>query len=284
MKVRSSAGLVGAGGVNQSFLARMPALLERIGPVKGSSLRVSRRISNGLRSGVGVGDYTPFASCELIWLAVPEPSVDAIAAELAAAISLEGKAIVLCDVMRDSLWPSPLRTAGARVATLNCIPEMGERIFVADGHPDILAELRKLLALERRKLIELHPAAKPLYLCGMHLTADLLLPLIAGAVEGLRAAGFSRNEATRVVETIGSRALRSYVKAGPKAWKRALAERSHWAILHDFEAIRLVDPKLAALVAEGFPAAAKFFSGDSRRTPAQPPRVLFKVKGSGGKH
>jgi hypothetical protein len=283
MKVRTSAGLVGAGGVNQSFLARMPGLLERIGPVKGSSLRVSRRISNGLRSGTGVGDYAPFASCELIWLAVPEPSLDAISTALAAAISLHGKAIVLCDVMRDSFWPSPLRTAGARVATLNCIPEMGERIFVADGHPGVLAQLRKLLALERRELIELHPAAKPLYLSGLHLTADLLLPFIAGAVEGLRGAGFSRNKAARVVEHIGSRALRSYAKAGPKAWKRVLAERLHRAILHDFEAVRQRDPRLAALVAEGFPVAVKYFAGNPRKSPAPSPRVLFKVKGSGAK-
>jgi len=281
MKVRISAGLIGAGGVNRSFLARMPALLEHIGPVKGSSLRVSRRISNGLRSGFGVGDYAPFASCELIWLAVPESSIDAVATELASAISLEGKTVVVCDAMRDSLWPSPLRRAGARVATLNCVPEMGERIFVADGDPAVLAELRKLLALERRKLIELHPATKPLYLCGVHLTADLMLPLIAGAVEGLRAAGFSRNEATSVAETIGSRALRSYVKAGPKAWKRPAAERLHWAIIRDFAAIRRMDPKLAALVAEGFASATKFFAGGSRKIPSGSPRRLFKVRSGG---
>jgi len=56
MNVRKLAGLVGAGGVGRSFLARMPALLERIGPVKGASLRVSRRIANGLRAGTGVTD------------------------------------------------------------------------------------------------------------------------------------------------------------------------------------------------------------------------------------
>jgi hypothetical protein len=278
MKDRISAGLIGAGGVNRSFLARMPALLERIGPVKGSSLRVSRRISNGLRSGFGVADYADFSTCNIIWLAVPELSLDAIEAELASAVSLRGKIVVRCDAMRDSFSPSPLRTAGARVATLNCVPEMGERIFVADGPPDVLAELRKLLAGERRKLIELNPAAKPLYVCGMHLTADLLLPLIAGAVEGLRAAGFSREEATRVVETMGSRALRSYVKAGPKAWKRLSAERSHRAIMRDFEAIRLTDPKLAGLAEDGYQSAVRYFTGTSRKRSAGP-RTLFKVTG-----
>jgi hypothetical protein len=278
MKDRVLAGLVGAGGVNRSFLARMPALLERIGPVKGSLLRVSRRISNGLRSGFGVADYAGFSTCEVIWLAVPESSLDTIETELAAAISLRGKTVILCEALRDSLSPSPLRTAGARVATLNCVPEMGERIFVAEGPPDVLAELRKLLAMEQRKLIELNPAAKPLYVCGMHLVTDLLLPLVAGSVEALRASGLTREEATRVMETIGGRAVRSYVKAGPKSWKRPMAERSHRAIMRDFEAIRLMDPKLAVLVENGYQSAISYFGGGARKR-AHVSRTLFKVTG-----
>ncbi len=221
MKVRKLAGLVGAGGVGRSFLARMPAIFERIGPVKGTSLRVSRRIANGLRTGAGVADYSAFEKCELIWMAVPGALARSISAELAGAISLQAKTIVLCDVMRDSFWPSPLRTAGARVATLNCIPESDERLFVAEGFPESVAELRRLLTLEHRKLIELRPAAKPLYLSGIHLSSHLLLPWIAGAVKSLRAAGFSREEATGVVEVLGTKAPRAYGKAGPKAWKRA---------------------------------------------------------------
>lgn len=263
MKVRKLAGLVGAGGVGRSFLARMPALLERVGPVKGTSLRVARRIANGLKAGHGVADYTALEPCELIWLAVSEASLDSIGAELAGAISLEGKIVVLCEAMRDSFWPSPLRTAGARVAALNCVPESGERVFVAEGHPDAVAELHRLLTLERRKLIELRPAAKPLYLCGVHLGAHLLLPWIAGAVESLRASGFSRDEATRAVQDIAAKTLRAYGKAGPKAWKRAAAERLHRAIEQDIDAVRLTDPRVALLCAEGFAQTANFFDGKS---------------------
>jgi hypothetical protein len=66
MKVRKQAGLVGAGGVNQSFLARLPSVLEQIGPVKGSYLRVSRRIVNGFRAGFGVNDYWALEPCGVI--------------------------------------------------------------------------------------------------------------------------------------------------------------------------------------------------------------------------
>jgi hypothetical protein len=247
MKVRKTAGLVGAGGVNRSFLARMPALLGRLGPVKGSSLRVSRRIANGFRAGVGVADYAALQHCDLIWMFGPESTLDHVAAELAGTVLLAGKMVVLCEVMRDSLWPSPLRTAGARVATLNCIPESDEHTFVAEGHPAVVAELRKLLALEGRKLIELRPAAKTLYLSGVHLGAHLLMPWIAGAVESFRAAGFSRSQAARTVQTLGARALRAYAKAGAKAWNRADVERLHRAIEADMETIRLTDHRLAAL-------------------------------------
>lgn len=260
MKVQTPAGLVGAGGVNQSFLARLPAVLERIGPVKGSSLKVSRRIANGLHAGFGVDDYRALEPCGVIWIFAPETALDGIAAELASAMSLTGKTAVLCDALRDSLRPSPLRTAGARVVTLNCLPESSERKFVGEGHPAALAELRKLLAVDRRKLIELRPATKPLYFAGAYLGSQLLMPWIAGAAESFRAAGFSRDEAVSVVEALGVRALRSYAKAGDKAWNRVTAERLHRAIARDLETLRFTDTRLAALFSDGNDRMLRYFA------------------------
>jgi len=259
MRVRKTAGLVGAGGVSQSFLARMPALLERLGPVKGVSFQVSRRIANGLRAGFGVPGYRALQECDLIWIAVPEHMLDSMTQQLAAEICLDGKMVVLCDVLRDSLWPSPLRTAGARLASLNCVPASEERTFAAEGHPAAMTELRRLLAMDARKLLPLHPAAKPLYLSGVYLGAYLLLPWIAGAVESLRAAGFPRAEAMRTAQALVTRALRSYSKAGDKAWNQAGVEKLHCAIERDLEAIRLTDPRLAMLHSSGAGCLRHFF-------------------------
>lgn len=265
MKSRTPAGLVGAGGVNQSFLARMPALLAQLGPVKGSSLKVSRRIANGLRTGCGVTDYLALAPCSLIWMYAPETTLDRLASELASAVPLVGKIVILCDTLRDSLRPSPLRMAGARVATLNCIPESRERRFVGEGHPAALAEVRKLLTRDRRKLIELRPATKPLYLAGAYWGSQLLMPWIAGAVESLRSAGFPRAEAVSVVEALGSRALKAYSKAGDKAWDRSAAERLHRGIARDLEALRLSDSRLAALFSDGSDRMLRFFAKPVRK-------------------
>jgi predicted short-subunit dehydrogenase-like oxidoreductase (DUF2520 family) len=259
MKVQKTAGLVGAGGVSRSFLARMPALLERLGPVKGVSYQVSRRIANGLRAGFGVRSYRALQECELIWIAVPENMLDSITQQIASEIHLDGKMVVLCGALRDSLWHSPLRTAGARLASLNCVPASEERAFAAEGHPAAMTELRRLLAMDARKLIPIRAASKPLYLSGVYLGEHLLLPWIAGAVESLRAAGFPRADAMRTVQALATRALRAYSKAGDKAWNRAAAEHLRRAIEHDLEAIRLTDPRLALLYSTGAGCLHRFF-------------------------
>jgi predicted short-subunit dehydrogenase-like oxidoreductase (DUF2520 family) len=276
MKLRKSAGLVGAGGVSQSYVARMPAFLEQLGPVKGSSLKVSRRIAHGLRAGVGVDDYSALAPCDLIWIYAPENLLDALASQLAASQPLTGKTIVLCDMLRDSLWPSPLRTAGARMATLNCLPESLERKFVAEGDPQALADLRKLLARDRRRLIEIRPATKPLYLAGVYLASHLLLPWIAGATESLRAAGFARSEAVSAVGALGERTLRAYGKAGDKAWNRAAAEQLQRAVAEDFETLCHTDTRLAALFSDGGERMLRYFA-----KPAQKQRLKVMARRSG---
>jgi hypothetical protein len=275
MNVRKSAGLVCAGGVNQSFLARMPALLARLGPVKGSSLRVSRRVANGLKAGTGVGQYHDLEGCDFIWISVPECQLDAIAHDLAASVRLEGKMIVLCGVFRDSHFPSPLTAARARVATLNSVPESSERVFVAEGNPAVVAEIRKLLALDGRKLIEIRSGSKPLYLSGI-LAAHMLLPWIAGSVESFRAAGFSRNEAVRAMEAMGIRALRSYAKAGHKAHNEAEASRLRTAVQKQLETIRMFDERLADLFAEQTGNLPLTPGGPARTTRRGPKLELVK--------
>jgi len=265
MRSQKPAGLIGAGGVNQSFLARLPAVLEQLGPIKGSSLRVSRRIANGLRAGFGVDDYRALGPCGLIWIYEPEPALDFVTTELASAVSLEGKTVVLCDALRDSLRPNPLRAAGARVVTLNCLRESSERKFVGEGHPAALAEVRKLLAVDRRKLIELRPATKPLYFAGAYLGSELLMPWIAGAAESFRAAGFSRDEAVGAVEALGVRALRAYAKAGDKAWNRSTSDRFHRAIARDLETLRFTDTRLAALFSDGSDRMLRYFAKPVRK-------------------
>ena len=102
-------GMIGAGGVNRSFLARMPIVLARMGPVKAASFRVARRIANAFRAGDAVTGYAALASCDLIWIVVPDAGLDRVSRDLAAATPLTGKLAVICGSARDSSWPAILR-------------------------------------------------------------------------------------------------------------------------------------------------------------------------------
>jgi hypothetical protein len=244
---REQAGLVCSGGVTRSFVARMPRLLSSIGPLKATSYRVARRISNSLRAGRAVENYSDLASCPALWIVAADPGLDQIAADLP-----PGVPAVVCDTFRDSshLGPRP-------VATLHAIP-LDERVLVAEGDPDVIRYLRRVAAADRRKLIEIRPASKPLLLAGVSLATHIALPWIAAAVESLRAAGLSRAQATRVVEQLGERTLRSYAKAGAKAWTSA-AESELRRALGGHVDLNLRHPRLGDLYRTGIECALEFF-------------------------
>jgi hypothetical protein len=257
-------GLVCAGSVNQSFLARMPALLGRVGPIKASSYRVARQIANTLRTGNAASHYSMLEACPAIWTFVPERDLDRILRDLLAQTPVRETGrrktmVVLCDCVRDSLAAGALRAAGARVASLNPIPGSREQIFVAEGHRDTLRMVRRLLEEDKRKLIELKPGGKPLFFAGVYSAAPLLLPWIAAGMECLRAAGFTRAEAATVGEFLGVHTLRSYVRAGDKAWNRQTEAALRQALENDIPSIRSDNPRLADLYEQGIRVALAAF-------------------------
>jgi hypothetical protein len=256
MQCEDGVGLVCAGSVNQSFLARMPALLEHLGPIKASSFRVSRQTANSLRAGYAASHYSALESCQLILVSAPEGKLDRILREMAARTPIRKapfskNMVVLCECVRDSLAPNPLHGTGARVASLNVIPDSREQIFVAEGHPDAVRCLRRLFADSRRRFIALKPGTKPLFFAGLHAGAPLLMPWVALGIASLRAAGFSRSEAVMVGEILGVRALRRYSKAGAKSWNRQTESGLRHALDNDIPSIRSRDSRLADLYEQG---------------------------------
>lgn len=242
------AGLVCAGGVNRSFIARMPSVLASLTAVKAGSFRVARRIANSLRAGSPVEYYSALAGCDVIWIALGEPALDRTVRELAAETALAGRIVILCGTVRESSGVRALRTASLSAIS----PD--ERTLVAEGDAEAMRYLRRVANVEKRKLVEIRPGSQPLFIAGKHLATHIALPWIAAAVECLRAAGFSRIEATSVVEDLGTRTLKSYAKAGPKAWRRAAAAE----LRRGLEA-KLPDPRFKNLYREGAARALDFF-------------------------
>jgi hypothetical protein len=195
----------------------------------------------------------------MIWFAVPDTMMNRALRDFLGQTSAQKSMIVLCDCERDSSEASSLTQVGARVASLNPIPETRERDFVAEGHPETVRGLRRLLAEDGRKMIELQSGMKAMFFAGLRFSAPLLLPWIASAIESLRAAGLSRAEAVSVAEHIGTRTLRRYAKAGARAWNRKTAASLRYALEHEVETIRTQDPRLSELYAKGIRIALEKF-------------------------
>ncbi|HLH41095.1 MAG TPA: DUF2520 domain-containing protein [Bryobacteraceae bacterium] len=252
-------GLIGAGGLGKSFLARMPGVLRSLGPIKATSPRVARRIGNSLRAGRPVKGYAELSECALVWIALPEAALDGVLREFSAEANPEGKMIVVCGRRRESESFRKL-APGARIATLDAIPG-DEGILVAEGDAAVLREIRRLAWAERRRLIEIPSSAKALYSAAVHLASELLLPCFSAAVETLRDAGFSRSQATRVAEGLGLRTIRAYVKAGRKVWNAATAVDLRLARERDLAAIRAANPARAAVYDHAIQQALRYFNG-----------------------
>ena len=251
MKAEPSMGLVLAGGLHHLFLSRMPTLLEQLGPIKATSFHVARRSANSLHAGYAVSPYSALEGCSLIWIAVAESAFDRVALDLAAQMPIHRTMIVLCDMVRDSASPNPLRSAGARIATVNQVSVGRAAILMGEGHEDTLRRLRRLFAPEQRRFMEVLPAAKATYFAGVNLASQLLLPWIDAAAECLRNAGLSRAEATELIASLSERSVRSYSSAGRKAWNRRSAAMLRKALEKDAERLGALDPSLGALYAEG---------------------------------
>jgi hypothetical protein len=256
-------GLVAAGGVSQSFLARMPAALGHLGPIKASSFRAARRIANSLRHGHATSHYSTLEPCALIWISVPESSLDRVMRDIAAQTPIHRTMFVLVGVTRDSLWPSPLVAAGARIATLNAIDGSGERSFVAEGHRDTMRELRRLFTDEKKKVIELAPSSKPFYFAGVQLSTSLLLPWVSASVESFRRAGFRQSDAVAIAGSLGVQALYAYEKAGRKLWSRKFARELQEALETEVSQLRISEPSIAAAYADGIRHTLDYFKRPS---------------------
>lgn len=259
-----TAGLISAGGVSQSLLVRLPSLLASIGFVKAASYRVARRIANTLRTGRAVEQYSGLDKCRLIWIAAPDSAVERLSREIVAAVpAMEKRMVVLCGSNFNSHRLRELQIAGARVASLNAV-DSDARTLIAEGHPEALRELRRIASADKRRLIEIQPSAKALYLAGVHLATQMVLPWVAAALEIFRAAGLSRTEAAETVAHMNSRSVRAYAKAGRKVWSAAAEAELQRTVELCMDSIRAKNSRVAAMYSVGVTLATRYFDVSGR--------------------
>jgi hypothetical protein len=153
----------------------MPSVLARLGPVKASSFQVARRLGNSLRAGFAISHYSALELCPLIWIFEPEHSVDRVFRDLAAQMPVHRTMIVLCECVRDSQHPSPLRTAGfPRAQAARMTEALVTRAVTSYGkagkkawNPGAEAELRRSLELNAETLHQSDPRLAAVYAEGI---------------------------------------------------------------------------------------------------------------------
>lgn len=256
-----STGLVVSGGLQRQFLSRMPALLEQLGPVKASSFRVARQIANTLHAGYAISHYSALEACKLIWIAVPETTLERVVRDLTAQMPVHRTMVVLCNMARDSSWPNALRAAGARMATVNQVGEGRESVLMGEGHADTLRAARKVLGPAQHRFVEIRPYTKAIYFAGISLSTQLLLPWIDASTGCLRAAGLARSQATELVASLSAKIMRAYASGGQKAWNRGAEAALHKSANRDAERLASIDPRLGQLYGEGVRLALAHFGG-----------------------
>lgn len=205
--------LVGAGKVTRLFLRRLPELGGQLGPVKASSIRVATRIVNQLHAGKAVGDAGGLRSCRIVLICVPDPQVPAVVEKLAAEILDWSKVpVVLCESSVDCLALRSLQSLGAPIASLNTLSISGDTMCVVEGDTLAVREVKRTLG-RSRGLILLKPGEKAVFFAGLTL-ASLAAHMTASSAECFRTAGIGVSQSRELAQSLGTSAIRAFVKGG----------------------------------------------------------------------
>lgn len=254
--------LLCAGGISHSWIAQLPRLIEKLGPVKAPTLGVARKIVNSLRHGWPVEHAAEFQDASYIFVAVPAEYLPSTLDELAASgLKWSGKTLVILDTDMDCQDLGTFTLRQAAVATVNRLEGFSDLRLMIQSDTRTAKALRKLA--ESYRVVELRPGAKGLFLAGMTFAGSIAAPLLAACMEALTRAGFTTSQAATVAEHSMTRARRAFHKAGRKGWQGPLATGDMRAIRRQWESLRRTDGHLADYFLESATSSLEYFRRDS---------------------
>lgn len=227
MKKQVQLGLVAEGKSGDSVVLHVPTLVQELGPVKSSTLRVARRISNTLHAGYAVGDYEELQAARLVLLRVPDIAVPRIVDELCASdLVFRDMTFVLCESWLGSDSMERLRALGSAVATAMSLPSAQQEWFAIEGQTSAVRQTRRFLERNEICALEIRPGSKPLVLAAELFATVLPLPLFHGAQQALRASGVSGNQVSAVLAQMLQKMFTDFSKGARVNWGGPLNECS----------------------------------------------------------
>jgi hypothetical protein len=258
MKKQLPVGLLVEGNSTNSVILRLPSLAEELGPVKSKTLRVGRRLANFLGAGNAVTNYEQLQETRLILIRAPDADAPRIIQELCASeLEMESLSFALCETWLSTRMLEPLRAKGACTATVMAGPNPRRGWFVAEGHTNVVRQLRRLIEGGNGRVLEIEAGRKDLYFAAELLTTALPIPLFAAAQWALRDAGISGNLLQALLEDMAERMFKDFGKRSRITWGGPLAAMDSDAAERYLEVLRGRDGELARYVDEQLASARR---------------------------
>lgn len=258
MKKSKPVGLMAAGGMTESALARLPSLVRAVGPIVAANRRLASRYANVLRAG-WAADPAELMDCRLIVLQAKPAEWDGLLSRL----PHERCTLALLDEDSDVSLLAPLRAAGAAVCSVAVSPLAARPLMLLDGDAAAVRAVRAWASDGGVRCVEMKPRGKALYCAGMMTVSALVTPLVDAATRSLRASGLSQVEARLVVSHVMGGALRSYDAHGRKGWPNPAASGRRAVVAEQCRAVAKADAALGRLYASVLTACLDFYGQDS---------------------
>jgi hypothetical protein len=210
-------GLMGAGAVNNSLIARLPRQAQALGPVAAVSFRVASRIVNSLGAGIPARSAAELDGMRVILFhASPDQFPSLIDSLGTANIKWPGKSLVFCDCDSPISTGEVFRDRGASVAGLRKSP-LATRLIV-DGDGTALAFAWRMAKDLGMKAVELNPENVLAFEMALTLGSGALTPLIDQTALLLRQCGVRDADAARLSASLFEQTAREYARTGRQSW------------------------------------------------------------------
>ena len=243
--------LIAAGQLRRYPVVRLRNLADRLGPVKAQSFRQASRFANSLKAGYPVHKYEDLADCQTIVVCATHRRLHALLSELEGTdFDWSRKTILLGCGQHDSGNLRGLAAKGASVGALFQFGSLQESRFFVEGDKAAVRAAKLLVEGSGGQLLEIRMGRSGVCAAGVTLATTLVISAMHSSVRCFRHAGLSSSDAAAAVGSLAQMSLRSYLRAGQRAFKLPRSAEERHAFQQRAESLERADPKLGAFFSD----------------------------------
>ncbi len=229
--------LIGAGGLTQSLVARLPNLSRHLTLVAGASYRLASRMVNTLGAGEPARDFNSLDASSLILICASHDAYSQVSTQLREAlISWPGKTLLFCDSDQHSGVLDEFRARGADAGSIDPVRGLPNQ-FVVEGDKSATRLAKHLASELEGRVVEIETDKADLFHAAVTFSSSLFTPLIEACAECVRRSGISGKQAFSITEALLQFSLREYAHAGRKSWSGAVADADWYLVNRDLAAL-----------------------------------------------